>query len=277
MTTGETISGAVHRGDGLNRRSFVWMVSSALAATWITDLRWSSAGEIPAAPDGPALMPGYLHGSRELVMDEVSRSVLYRTGTPFYDGVRAGISADEPLEFVPADTLDAVPRLEGTSAVVEVLGLLPPDQVRLDHAIEAIDLVVAFKTREQPNPPSFLAWTYDRRPIEQLAGPTRFNVPLGDDVVVRLAIRLDRDRPAWDPDPRDDTDDARRTGDDRRPEVFLTEIPVHDSWQSPRLRAGLYVLPMSRPAQRAIPGPANREWLTPLDLQFLAVLVRPQP
>jgi hypothetical protein len=251
---------------GLDRRRFVALASTAAAAQWLTGVdRLSSAG-LPSSPEGPALVPGYLRGSSVLVRDDLQPSVLRRSGTPFFEGVRAAIDPELPLELVSSLDLDHLPPLAGTSALVEVHGLLPPDQVRADNAIRSIELLVEIASSEQPSPTPFITWSYERQPVEQLAGPSQFTVPLGPDVVLRLALRLTRVEARVRADGRDG---GRERSDAWRPALYIIDLPAEDRWGQPRLRQGVYAIPLSFEAERSLPLPANRDWLVPLDLQFL--------
>lgn len=256
---------------GFDRRRFVVLTTAALAAEWLADVPILDSRDLGSPPAGPALVPGYLRGSDTLVRDDALHSVFLQTGQAWVDDVRRGIDEELPLELVSSLHLDNVAPLQGPSAVVEVHGLLPPDPVRSDHAIRSIDLLVEIASDAQPLPTPFTAWTYERQPVEQLAGPTRFTIPVGADVTVRLAVRLHRVQSTPDGNPRAR---SRRTDVDERPSVFIVDLPAEDRWGLPRLREGVYAIPLSLEAQKSLPLPANRDWLVPLDLQFLVFSVR---
>ena len=257
---------------GFNRRRFVVLTTAALAAEWLVQAPELDSRDLGSPPSGPALVPGYLRGSDKLVRDDELHSVFLQTGQAWVDGVRLGIDEELPLELVSSLHLDGAGPLEGPTAEIEVHGLLPPDPVRRDHAIRSIDLLVEIASDDQPLPTPFTAWTYERQPVEQLAGPTRFTIPVGADVTVRLAIRLHRVQSTLDSNPRAR---SRRIDDSGRPSVFIVDLPVEDRWGLPRLREGVYAIPLSLEAQKSLPLPANRDWLVPLDLQFLVFAVRP--
>jgi len=210
---------------GLDRRRFVVMTTATLAAQWLVDVPRLESSDLGSPPAGPALVPGYLRGSDTLVRDNGLHSVFLQTGQAWVDGVRRGIDEELPLELVSSLHLDNIAPLQGSSAVIEVHGLLPPDPVRRDHAIRSIDLLVEIASDDQPLPTPFTAWTYERQPVEQLAGPTRFTIPVGADVTVRLAVRLHRVQSTPDGNPRAR---SQRTDVAGRPTVFIVDLPAED-------------------------------------------------
>lgn len=256
----------------LSRRTFVALVSAGLAAEWLGGAGRLTAAELPRPPAGPSLMPGYLGGSAAVVLDDAARRSLNRPDVVFYEAVRAAIGEGEPLTLVSADAIDDEPLLEGRRAVLEVHGLLPPEAVREDRAIRRIEVLAEFESADQPQPTPFVVWSYIRQPVKLLAGASRCYVPLGDDATLRLVVRIERvdaaSGAARDDDP-DRADDAGRLLE------YRVELPFADRSGRPRMRAGLYAVPLSLDAQDALPLPANRDWLVPLALQYLMFSLRP--
>jgi hypothetical protein len=262
----------IRPGGGVDRRAFVTLVSASLAAQWLAAPRWLGSATTAAMPEGPALVPGYLRGSSTLVSDDATLQLLSHGRTPFHDAIRAALSPLMPLELIPATELDRVEPLEGSRAQVQVHGLLPPDGVREDRGLRSAELLVRLMSADQPDPPAFVAWSYERLPVEQLAGGSSFTLPLGDDVRMRLAVRVQRG--VSDDHVRSEAGAGEAVPVSRRPQVYVVDLPAADEWGLPRLRPGLYAIPLSLEAQRSVPLPANRDWLVPLDLQFLMFSVR---
>jgi hypothetical protein len=156
--------------------------------------------------------------------------------------------------------------------VLEVHGLLPPDLVREDRAIRRIEVLAELESADQPQPTPFVVWSYVRQPVKLLAGASRCYVPLGGDATLRLVVRLERVDTTSGAARNDDADRADGAG---RLQEYVLELPCADRFRSPRMRAGLYAVPLSLDAQDALPLPANRDWLVPLDLQYLMFSLRP--
>ena len=257
---------------GVDRRAVVTLVSASLAAQWFAAPRWLGSATPAAMPEGPGLVPGYLRGSASLVGDDATLRLLSQGRTAFHDRLRAALSPMVPLELIPATELDRVETLVGAYAQVQVHGLLPPDGVREDHGLRSAELLVQLMSADQPDPPRFVAWSYEHGPVEQLAGGSTFTLPLGDDVRMRLAVRMQRG--VSDGTSRRETSGTAATPVSRRPQVYVVDLPAADAWGLPRLRPGIYAVPLSLEAQRSVPLPANHDWLVPLDLQFLMFSVR---
>lgn len=268
---------------GISRRGFVGLVSASLVGQWIAEMPrmvWAEQKVVP-------MIPGFLRGSEALVNSEESLQALNHGGEPLYESIREAIPQELPLEIVSSADLGGEP-FPSDSARIWVHGLLPPEHARLDQNVAFIDFEVVTEPEPGVGPYTHLAWTFERYPVINLSGPTSFTVPVGADSRTEFRISYRRED-TFDVDDMVSHDLGLKRG--TRPGVASptisippfkqeyarsTELRAQDRFRKPRLRAGTYLFSLSTTANRALPVPANYDWLVPEYLLFLAVSVQPQ-
>jgi len=257
-------------GSGLDRRRFVGMVGASLAAQWLVDppsLGWSAT---VAPPGGISLVPGYLRASHLAVADESVLRDLNDPLLPPHDILRRVIPQEIPLEFISSTEIGQVPvGFDEGCARIRVHGVLPPRDFELAETVEALHLEAEISL--DAGKPSFghYVWGFDKRPVENISGPTRFDVPVGKGAALALWTSFERAG-------RGTVLGGPGEGDDRAPlHRFSTVMTLEDRYGEPRLRPGVYCLPLNDEALKAFPLVANHDWLVPNELPYLLLSVQP--
>jgi hypothetical protein len=256
--------------NGLDRRRFVGLVGASLAAQWLIDppsLGWSATA---AAPDGTVLVPGYLRASHLAMTDESVLRDLSDPLLPPHDTLRRVIPEGLPLEFISSTEIGRVPMgFEEGCARIRVHGVLPPREFSLADNVEALHLEAEISLEQEMAPFGHYVWGFDKDPVENISGPTRFDVPVGKGVALRLWTSFEwAGRGAV----RGGSDDGKGRAPVHRCSTILT---LNDRYGEPKLRPGVYCLPLSDEAQKAFPLVANRDWLVPDELPYLLMSVQP--
>ena len=269
ITPGETRTSGESRS-GLDRRRFVGMVGASLAAQWLLDppsLGWSATA---APPEGLSLVPGYLRASHLAVTDESVLRDLSDPLLPPYDTLRRVIPEVLPLEFISSTEIGRVPiGFEEGCARIRVHGVLPPREFRLAENVEALHLEAEISPEQAMTPFRHYVWGYDKGPVVNISGPTRFDVPVGKGVALRLLTSFE-----WAG--RGAVPGGSEDGKGRAPvHRCSTILTLNDRYGQPRLRPGVYCLPLSDEALKAFPLVANRDWLVPDELPYLLMSVQP--
>jgi len=257
---------------GLDRRRFVGLVGASLAGQWLIDPASSAWSATATPPSGTALVPGYLRASHLAMTNESVIRDLSDPRIPLHDTLRRVIPEGIPLEFISSTGIGKVPlTFDEDCAILRVHGVLPPERFNLAANIEALHLEAEILPEPGMGPFNHYVWGFDTSPVENISGPTRFDVPLGKEAVLDLWTSFE-----W----------ATR-GERRRPRslaigkgaesvmTFGTRLTLEDRYGEPRLRPGVYCLPLSDKAQGAFPLVANRDWLVPDELPFLLFSVQP--
>lgn len=251
-------------GAGVDRRRFVGLVGASLAAHWLAEpptLGWSASA---APPAGTALIPGYLRASHLAVMDSSVLRDLSDPRLPPHDVLRRVIPADLPLEFISSTEIGKVPmEFDGGRARVHIHGVLPPSEFRLADGVGALHLEAAISIEGEGVPISHYVWGFDTSPVENISGPTGFDVPLGKGVALQLHTSFERAEFGAGPG---HAGDGKGGVPLRR---FSTLLTLEDRYGQPRLRPGVYCLPLNDKALSAFPLVANRDWLVPDDLPYV--------
>jgi len=249
---------------GVDRRRFVGLVGASLAAHWLMDpptLGWSAT---VAPPTGTVLVPGYLRASHRAVIDEAVLRDLSDPGLLPHDTLRRVIPMDIPLEFVSSLDIGEVPvKFAKQRARIHVHGVLPPFDFILADDIEALHLEAEISLDQKTTPSRHYVWGFDKGPVENLSGPTRFDAPLGEGVSLRLDTTFERTAGGAVSGGRGV---GRGGASNPRCSTVLT---LEDRAGQPRLRPGVYCLPLNEKAVNAFPLVANRDWLVPEELPYL--------
>lgn len=249
---------------GLDRRRFVGMVGASLAAEWLIDpasLGWSATA---APPSGEVLVPGYLRASHLAVADESVLCDLSDPALPPYDTLRRVIPEELPLEFISSTEIGKVPvEFENGCARFHIHGVLPPHEFSLAAGVEALHLEAEVSLEQEKIPYRHYVWGFDGGPVENISGPTRFEVPVGEGAALGLQTTFEP------------VEEVARFGDSGKGRGgapilgFSTLFTLEDHDGQPRLRPGVYCLPLNEKALDAYPLVANRDWLVPDDLPYL--------
>jgi len=251
-------------GTGVDRRRFVGLVGASLAAHWLMDpptLGWSATVTPPA---GTVLVPGYLRASHRAVVDETVLRDLSDPGLPPHDTLRRVIPMDVPLEFVSSIDIGEVPvKFDKQCARIHIHGVLPPLDFNLADDVEALHLEAEIALEAETTPARFYVWGLDKGPVENMSGPTRFDVPLGKEISLRLDTTFERTAVAVESGGRG----IGRSGESSP--RCTTVLTLRDRVGHPQLRPGVYCLPLSQKALDAFPLVANRDWLVPDWLPYL--------
>jgi len=266
--TGSETEGAARRG--LDRRRFVGLVGASLAGQWLIDPASSAWSATAAPPSGASLVPGYLRASHLAMANESVLRDLSDPQIPLHDTLRRVIPEGLPLEFISSTEIGKVPiDFDQGCARVRVHGVLPPREFSLADNVEALHLEAEISLEQETAPFSHYVWGFDKGPVENVSGPTRFDVPVGKGVALRLwtsfewaALGAVTSR----------FEDGKGGAPLRR---FSTVLTLNDRYGEPRLRPGIYCLPLNSEAQKAFPLVANRDWLVPDELPFLLMSVQP--
>lgn len=249
---------------GVDRRRFVGLVGASLAAHWLMDpptLGWSASA---APPAGTVLIPGYLRASHLAVVDPSVLHDLSDPRLPPHDVLRRVIPSELPLEFISSTEIGKVPmEFEGGRARVHIHGVLPPNEFRLADGVGALHLEAAIATPLEAVPISHYVWGFDPSPVENISGPTGFDVPVGKGTALQLLTSFERAETGAGPG---HAGDGKGGAPIRR---FSTLLTLEDRYGQPRLRPGVYCLPLNNKALSAFPLVANRDWLVPDDLPYL--------
>ncbi len=259
--------------NGLDRRKFVGMVGASLAAQWLIDppsLGWSATA---APPSGVTLVPGYLRASHLAMMDESILGDLSDPRLPPHATLRRVIPEGYPMEFISSTEIGEVPMgFDGGCARFHIHGVLPPREFILADDVEALHLEAEISPDREVVPFRHYVWGFDKGPVENVSGPTRFDAPVGAGLELRLQTSFERAaRNAGSGVFEDGKGGASRALAHR----FSTLLTLDDRTGQPRLRPGVYCLPLSAKAQKVFPLVANRDWLVPDQLPYLLFSVQP--
>ncbi len=254
---------------GVDRRRFVGLVGASLATHWLVNppsLGWSATA---APPPGISLVPGYLRGSHPAMADESVIRDLSDPALPPHDTLRRVIPEDLPLEFISSTEIGKVPaEFEAGCARVHIHGVLPPRDFSLSERIAAIHLEAEIAPKPGMAPFSHYVWGFDKGPVENISSPTRFDMPVSKGATLRLWTTFQ-----WEErDPG-----SGRPGDGKggaRLQQFSTVLTLEDRYGEPRLRPGVYCMPLNDQALNAFPLVANRDWLVPENLPYLLFSVQ---
>lgn len=254
---------------GLDRRRFVGLVTASVAASWlVTPARRATAGAV--APGSVELIPGYLADSARLVQDEATLCRLSDPEISFFDTLQAAAGGTDvvPLVLVPATQVGGAPaEFASGHARLWIHGFMPPDRVRRDHGLLRADLeveVVADGVRHR-----HLAWSYRRDPVANLASPTTCGLPLDGKTGLDLYLTTQRQDRSAIGGPAD-RDGGTASGTAR---TYHTMLTCDAAYGESGLRPGVYALPLSDAAAKALPLPANHDWLVPDDLLYVLLSV----
>lgn len=254
---------------GVDRRRFVGLVGASLATHWLVNppsLGWSATA---APPSGISLVPGYLRGSHLAMTDESVIRDLSDPALPPHDTLRRVIPEDLPLEFISSTEIGKVPlEFKGGCARVHIHGVLPPRDFSLSERIDAIHLEAEIAPEQGRPSFSHYVWGFDKGPVENISGPTRFDAPVGKRATLRLWTSFEwEERGPGNGGPGDGKGGARL-------QQFSTVLTLEDRYGEPRLRPGVYCMPLNDKALNAFPLVANRDWLVPDDLPYLLFSVQ---
>lgn len=263
------------RRPGFDRRRFVSLVTAGVAGGWLADncsVAWAAT---VATPSGSSLVPGYLRFSDEVVGDDEFLCSLSDFRTPLYNRLRPLLPVGRPVEFVSSVHLGGVPHgFASGRARIWVHGLLPPDSVAFSAGLDAIHLHAEVDHPKIETSPRHYVWGFCQTPVANLSGATSFEVPVDDDTTVRLVMSFEAAPAASFGRARNvGTDFGGREGGVRSVD-FATEFTLMDRYGEPRLRPGIYCLPLNDEAQKAFPLVANRDFLVPDNLPYLLFSVQ---
>ncbi len=257
---------------GLDRRRFVGLVGASLAGQWLIDPASSAWSATATPPSGTTLVPGYLRASHLAMTDE---SVLRDLSDPRlspHDTLRRVIPADLPLEFISSTQIGKVPMdFRDGCARIRVHGVLPPSHFSLAANVEAIHLEAEISLETKAMPFSHYVWGFDKGPVENVSGPTRFDIPVGKEAALNLWTSFEWASRGVSPGSFEVSGGENGVALRR----YSTLLTAEDRYGQPRLRPGVYCLPLNGKAQKAFPLVANRDWLVPDELPYLLLSVQP--
>jgi len=259
------VSGATTNG-GIDRRRFVGLVTAGAAAGWLVDDVPGAWAATIAAPSVSQVVPGYLRESWRVAEDDGVLASLSDFSTPLYDTLRPMIPETTPLEFLSSVDPGEIPRGFKSGRVrIWIHGLIPPGSAVLANGLKAIHLGAEISGWTEEMPVRTYVWGLCEEPVENLSSATAFEVSMTEKTMLRLVT-------SFEPGEKKGFGGGNLESSLSSPGLIAectTDFTLVDRRNAPRLRPGVYCMPLNDSAQWAFPLVANRDWLVPDELPYL--------